>query len=92
MKTINKFAELHNLTVKEITYSSHGIKCRRLGYDLKNNNVLIRIEPKQFPVTSIYAKDKYMCVVEVVNPNDYFIIYGSIFQCIAQINKLNIKY
>ena len=92
MKTLTNFAEKHNLTIKEITYSFQGVTIKRKGFDLKGDNVLIRLEPKQFPVTSIYARDKYICTVEVVNPCDYFVFYGNISPCIKMINKLNLTF
>ena len=81
VKNFKQFVELNNLTSKQITYKSNGIKLRRKGLDLMdvNGNVIITIEPVSYAKGSIYSKDKWK------------VCYNSTLYYISTLNVLHKK-
>ena len=61
MKTLIKFAALHGLKIVPITYKFNGIRLKRKGYDLINdqNYIQLSFEPKNYRPGGMYA-DKWL--------------------------------
>jgi len=50
MKTLQKFAEMHNLEIVTIKYRNQGLRVTRKGYDLINENreIKLSLEPVSY--------------------------------------------
>lgn len=50
-------------TVIPITYRCNGIRLKRKGFDIVlKDNTIVKLEPKNYPKGSIYARDKWLMV------------------------------